>query len=142
MPKRDFVHTTDFTKEEYVEIFRRMKIFDDGVKAGRDFSYLLRGKVLASMFLKESTRSMTAFQAAIIRLGGGWTGLTGVQGTYLGSGEEDIGDIVRSIAEVSDVMALRYNDCDPQALANMIDIPLINAMCGGEEHASGSITLI
>ncbi|OGH68747.1 MAG: hypothetical protein A3J66_03440 [Candidatus Magasanikbacteria bacterium RIFCSPHIGHO2_02_FULL_47_14] len=141
MPKRDFVHTTDFSKEDYFEIFRRMKIFDDGIKAGRDFSDLLRGKVLASMFLKESTRTMTAFQSGVIRLGGGWTGLTGVQGTYLGTGEEDIGDIVRSIAEVSDVMALRYNDCDPQALAKMIHIPLINAMCGGEEHASGAISL-
>ncbi|MFC1598201.1 hypothetical protein ACFL2M_01575 [Patescibacteria group bacterium] len=141
MPKRDFVHTTDFTKEDYEEVFRRTEIFENGVKEGKDFTNLMSGKVLASLFLKESTRTMTSFQSAITRLGGGYTGLTGVAGTYLGTGEEDIGDIVASIAEVSDVMVLRYNDCDPHELAKRIEIPLINGMCGGEEHASGGFVL-
>ncbi|MEK7083692.1 MAG: hypothetical protein AAB932_00460 [Patescibacteria group bacterium] len=142
MPKRDFVHTTNFTKADYEEVLRRMKLFDDGVKAGKDFAHLMRGKVLATLFLKESTRTMTAFQSAITRLGGGWTGLTGVGGTYLATGEEDIGDIVQSIAEVADIMVLRYNDCDPFDLAKKIHIPLINGMCGGDEHASGALTMM
>ncbi len=142
MKKRDYVHTTDFTKEDYIEVFRLAGIFERGIAQGKNFTHVLPGKVLASMFLKESTRTMTSFQSAMIRLGGGWTGLTGTQGTYLASGEEDIQDIVSSIAEVSDVMALRYNDCDPKALAEKIHIPLINGMCGGEEHASGALALL
>ncbi len=142
MPKRDFVHTTDFNRDDYTEVLRRAKVFDEGVRNGKDFSHLLRGRVLGSMFFKESTRTMTSFQAAIVRLGGGWTGLTGVAGTYLGTGEEDIGDIVESVAEVCDIMVLRYNDCDPQALAKRIDIPLMNGMCGGDEHATGALALM
>jgi aspartate carbamoyltransferase catalytic subunit len=142
MPKRDFVHTTDFSKADYEEVFRRAERIEAGIRAGEDFTGMLRGKVLASLFLKESTRTMTCFQSAIIRLGGGWTGLTGTQGTYLATGEEDIGDIVASIAEVADIMVLRYNDCDPRRLAARISIPLINGMCGGDEHASGALALI
>lgn len=142
MPKRDFVHTTDFEKADYEEVLRRAKLFDEGVQQGKDFTHLLPGRVLASMFFKESTRTMTSFQAAIVRLGGGWTGLTGISGTYLGTGEEDIGDIVESVAEVSDIMVLRYNDCDPFALAKRIDIPLMNGMCGGDEHATGALAMM
>lgn len=142
MPKRDYIHTTDFSRADYDEVFRRAAIFEEGITGGGEFTHLLRGKVLASLFLKESTRTMTCFQSAIIRLGGGWTGLTGTQGTYLGTGEEDVNDIVASIAEVSDIMVLRYNDCDPVALAEKVSIPLINGMCGGEEHASGALALI
>lgn len=142
MAKRDFVHTTDFSKEDYEQVFRYAKYFQDGVEKGENFTHICPGKVLASMFLKESTRTMTSFQSAITRLGGGYTGLTGTKGTYLDSGEETIDDIVCSIAEVSDVMALRYNDCDPKKLAEKINIPLINGMCGGEEHASGSLALV
>ncbi|PIW37092.1 MAG: hypothetical protein COW24_01925 [Candidatus Kerfeldbacteria bacterium CG15_BIG_FIL_POST_REV_8_21_14_020_45_12] len=142
MPKRDFVHTTDFERADYEEVFRRAAIFEKGILAGENFTHLLPGRVLASMFLKESTRTMTTFQSAMVRLGGGWTGLTGTAGTYLATGEEDIGDIVASVAEVADIMALRYNDCDPVALAKLIDIPLINGMCGGEEHASGALALM
>ncbi len=142
MAKRDLVHTTDFSKEDYEEVFRRAKYFEEGLAAGKNFTDVLPGVVLASMFLKESTRTMTSFQSAITRLGGGYTGLTGTAGTYLDSGEEDIQDIVASIAEVSDLMVLRYNDCDPAVLAKAMDIPLINGMCGGEEHASGSMALL
>lgn len=140
--KRDFIQTTDFSADEYTEVFKRAQQLEQGLSQGKTFTHLLPGTVLASMFLKESTRTMTAFQSSIIRLGGGWTGLTGVQGTYLASGEEDISDIVQSIAEVSDIMVLRYNDCDPAVLAKEIDIPLINGMCGGEEHASGALALM
>ncbi len=140
--KRDYVHTTDFERADYEEVMRLAQVFQEGVEKGENFTHLCPGKVLASMFLKESTRTMTSFQSAIIRLGGGYTGLTGTKGTYLDSGEETIDDIVSSIAEVSDVMALRYNDCDPHELAKKIDIPLINGMCGGEEHASGALALI
>ncbi|MFH1426627.1 MAG: hypothetical protein ABIG66_04360 [Candidatus Kerfeldbacteria bacterium] len=141
MAKRDFVHTTDFSKEDYDEIFRRAKIFEEGIKAGKDFTHLMPGKVLASMFLKESTRTMTSAQSAIIRLGGAWTGLTGTAGTYLATGEEDVYDICESIAEVADLMYLRYNDVDPKELAKKINIPLINGMCGGDEHATGAMAL-
>jgi len=142
MQKRDFVHTTDFTRADYEEVLRRAKLFEEGIAQGKNFTHLLPGRVLATLFLKESTRTMTSFQAAMIRLGGGSTGLTGVSGTYLGTGEEDIGDIVESIAEVSDIMVLRYNDCDPRALANSIAIPLMNGMCGGDEHATGALAMM
>ncbi|MCX5744504.1 MAG: hypothetical protein NT062_18590 [Proteobacteria bacterium] len=139
MSKRDFVHTSDFSRQDYDETFRRVLVFDRGLATGRTFHHLLPGRVLASLFLDESTRTMTAFQAAIVRLGGGWTGMTGKQGTYLATGEEDLADLVGSIAEVSDIMVLRYKNCQPAKLAANIAIPLVNGLCGGDEHAIAGV---
>lgn len=137
---KHFTRTEDFTTREYLEIFRRTKIFEKGIKAGKDFIHLCPGRVIATYFFQESTRTSAILQAAMIRLGGGWFGIAGTAGTYLASGEEDLEDTLNAIAPLCDVMAIRHKDFDLTKLAKEgFPKPLINAMCGGEEHSIGAV---
>jgi hypothetical protein len=66
MPKRDFLATTDFTRDEIVKLFdlaRRMK-------AGQYRETPLSGKTLAMIFAKSSTRTRVSFEVGTYQLGG------------------------------------------------------------------------
>lgn len=62
-----------------------MKIFEEGFKQGDNFANLCLGKIIASMFLQESTRTSDSIKAAIVKLGGGWFGMDVIKGIYLES---------------------------------------------------------
>lgn len=137
---KHFTQTKDFSKEDYLEIFRRAQIIEDGIKQGKEFTHLCPGKVMATMFLQESTRTSASVQSAIIKLGGGWFGMSGIKGTYLESGEESVEDTLKGVAPLCDIMAVRHKDFDLSALAAKgFRVPLINAMCGREEHSIGAM---
>ncbi len=137
---KHFTRTEDLTTKEYKEVFRRASIFEKGIKAGKNFTHLCPGRVIATMFFQESTRTSTSLQAAIIRLGGGWFGIAGIKGTYLETGEEDLSDTLHGVAPLCDVMAVRHKELDLTDFAKKgFRVPLINAMCGGEEHSIGGI---
>lgn len=138
---KHFTRTEDFETKEYLELFSRMEIFEKGLKQGKDFTHLCPGKVIASMFLQESTRTSASIKAAITRLGGGWFGIDGIKGTYLESGEEDLEDTLHGLAPLCDIMAVRHKDFNLTEFAKKgFRVPLINAMCGGEEHSIGGIS--
>jgi aspartate carbamoyltransferase catalytic subunit len=134
---KHFTQTLDFTAKEYNEIFRRAKLFQD--KPTKKHAELCRGKILAVMFMQESTRTLASNQAAILRLGGGWLGMTSAKGSYVESGEESMEDTLLSIAEYADIMAVRDKKFDLSAFAAKSPIPLMNAMCGGDEHTQGGL---
>lgn len=137
---KHYTRTEDFTTEEYRQLFDRTAIFEDGIAAGKNFTYLCPGRVIATMFFQESTRTSASLQAAMIRLGGGWHGMSGIAGTYLASGEEDLDDTLFAVAPLADIMAVRHKSFDLTAFAAKgFPIPLINAMCGGEEHTIGGL---
>jgi aspartate carbamoyltransferase catalytic subunit len=133
---RHFSKTEDFNKQDYLEIFRRADFFEKGLGEGKNFAHLCPGKVIATEFFQESTRTSASFQAAMVKLGGGWFGVSGIKGTYLESGEEDIEDTLMTIAPFCDVMAVRHKNFDLSTLIKKnFPVPLINGMCGGEEHS-------
>ncbi|MDD4902069.1 MAG: hypothetical protein PHE24_02950 [Patescibacteria group bacterium] len=133
---KHFTRTEDFTKEEYLEIFRRTEIFEKGIAKGKNFTNLCPGMVMATMFFQESTRTAASLQAAMVRLGGGWFGIAGIKGTYLETGEEDLDDTLRGVAPLCDIMGIRHKSLDLTELAAKgFPVPLINAMSGSEEHS-------
>ena len=132
---KHFIKTEDFTKDDFNEVIRRTVLFRDNVEKGYG---LAKGKVLATMFFKESTRTMSSFQAAMIRLGGGSTGISSSAGTYFASGEEDLEDFLKSFACCADIMVIRGN-FDLEQFRNNINIPIINGLCAGHEHTFASI---
>lgn len=133
---RHLVRVEDFTQNEYLEMCKMAKIFMEG----GDFSYLCRGKVMASLFFQESTRTVSVFKAAMIRLGGGVIGIDGVQGTYLAKGEEDKEDTIFSYSQISDIVVIRDSDPNTLGIATRISVvPVINGGSGTEEHAAGGI---
>lgn len=89
-------------------------------------------------FLKESTRTLAAFQSAIIKLGGGWIGLTTKRGTYLETGEEDLEDTLISLSQLADLIVIRGDKIDFNKLKEKINIPIINALAE-DEHTIGGL---
>ncbi|MFA6100268.1 MAG: hypothetical protein WC750_05390 [Patescibacteria group bacterium] len=128
---RHFINSEDFNKKEYLEILRRMAIFD---KHPEKAYGLAKGKVLASMFFKESTRTSSAAQAAMVRLGGGYIGISGTSGTYLAAGDEDFEDFLFSFIQSADIMVIRHNTLDLNKYRDRYEIPVINGLCAGHEH--------
>ncbi len=143
MAIKHFTKTQDFTKEDYLEVCRRAKIFQDGIeKKGKSFAHLCPDKVLATMFFQESTRTATGLQSAMIKLGGGYVGVSGTAGTYLATGEEDLSDFLNSFVPFCDLMAVRHKTLNLDELAHNFPVPLINAMCGGDEHSISALGII
>ncbi len=136
---KHFTQTLDFTVKEYEEIFRRAKKFQD--KPKEKDTELARGKVLAVAFFQESTRTVASFQSAMLRLGGGWLGITSPAGSYVAAGEESVEDTLLSLAEYADIMAIRHKNFDLSAFAPRSPVPLMNGMCGGDEHTQAALAI-
>ncbi len=139
---KHFTKTDDFSKEDYLEVFRRAQIFQEGLEQGKNFTHVCPGKVISTMFFQESARTSSIFQMAMIRLGGGWIGISGTAGTYVASGEENMRDFLNGYAAFSDIMAVRHKDLDLSAMSVDFPIPLMNGMCGGDEHSLGGISWV
>ena len=132
---KNFSRTEDFSMDDYKEIFRRMEIFEMGLKEGKNFTHLCPGKVISTMFFQESTRTSASLQAAMTKLGGGWFGIAGIKGTYLETGEEDLEDTLHGVAPLCDIMGVRHKELNlTEFVEKGFRVPVINAMCGSEEH--------
>jgi aspartate carbamoyltransferase catalytic subunit len=130
MPKH-LVYSKDLTKADYDEILRR---FDYFVKNGISPD-LCRGKIVATLFFQPSTRTSAAFQSAMIRMGGGWLGVTDVNSISMGKGES-LEDTIREYSSFSDLVVLRHPDDDSvERAASHSFVPLLNGGSGSREHA-------
>ncbi len=136
---KHYAKVEDLNKDEYLELVKRTDYFTAGLKEGKDFTNLCPGKVIATMFFQESARTSSTLQSAMIALGGGWLGIAGTEGTYIGSGEEEMSDFLRSYASVSDIMGIRHKELDLDTIREDFPIPLINGMCGKSEHTLGAL---
>src|SRR3989338_4076063 len=132
---RHYSQVNDFTKKDFEEVLRRAKIFDVN---GKDFTNVAPGKVLGLGFFQESTRTAAGAQAAIIRLGGGWNGISSPAGSYVNIGEESMEDTLDSLSDSADILIVRHKNFDLSAYYKKAKVPLINGMCGGDEHSAGA----
>ena len=131
---KHLTHTSDFNKEDYLKVFE----IAEKLEKMKDISNLCRGKVLALAFLKESTETLASFQSAIIKLGGGWMGITTKKGTYLEAGEEEVHDTLERLSRTADVMVIRGDKIDFKKLKERIKIPIINGLAE-DEHTVGGL---
>ncbi len=139
---KHYTRVDDFSKQEYLELCERIAKIAQGLAEGKDFTHLCPGKVMATMFFQESARTASILQSSIIGLGGGWLGIAGTEGTYIGSGEEEMSDFLRSYASVSDIMAIRHKTLELDEMKADFPIPLINAMSGKSEHTLAALGLV
>jgi aspartate carbamoyltransferase catalytic subunit len=96
----------------------------------------LERKILGLLFLSESLRTSSSLKAAMIRAGGGYLGLEGTQGSYLGSKLESVIDTATYISTFSDFLAVR-GDVDPEIFRNL-PIPVLNAGLGDDHCIVGA----
>lgn len=123
---RDFLTTMDYTKEEIDFILNTATDFKDKL-AKRQPHEQLRGRTLAMLFEKPSTRTRTSFQAAIAHLGAQSFYMTPKQ-TQLSRGEP-IKDTARVIDRYCDGLVIRtFEQEKVEEYANYMESPVVNAL--------------
>lgn len=134
----NLISSQDLTKEQYGEIFGRARKFIDGGIP----THLCEGRVAATLFFQPSTRTMMAFQSAMLRAGGGWVGITGIKGTSIEK-DESLEDMIRTVGFFSDCIVLRHPDDDAAKRAGAVSgVPVVNCGSGNSEHVFGAIITI
>jgi len=99
---------------------------------------ICKGEILAEIFFEPSTRTEKSFQAAMYTLGGDVITHKNI-GSSVEKGETKA-DTVKIMEQYSDIIAVR----DPEELtvkkyADLVNIPLINAGDGSNEHPSQAL---
>ncbi len=138
MAIKHFINSQDFSKAEYDALCIRAEEFvNKGIPPK-----LLEGKIAATLFFQPSTRTMSSFQSALIRAGGGWIGVRGEKGLSMEKGE-DFDDTIRTYSDFSDVIVLRHpSETAAQDAAEVSRVPVINGGSGTREHAVWALMLL
>lgn len=128
------ITTSDFSKEEILELFEDAKIFKDLTT-----NQFLQGKLIVTLFFENSTRTRSAFEIAAKRLGAEVVSLD--VGTSSRSKGETIFDTVANInAMKPDAIIIRHSECGlPGSLVEHVDCPIINAGDGKHAHPTQAL---
>jgi aspartate carbamoyltransferase catalytic subunit len=126
---RDIISIRHFNKEELLYILDLANRMEQ-----TDYADILKGRVLASLFFEPSTRTRLSFESAMQRLGGIVIGFadSGITSTAKG---ESLSDSIKIIRGYCDIIVLRhYLEGSAQLAADIVDIPVINAGDGANQH--------
>ncbi len=126
MPVRHFITLLDLSPDELQGLIRRAIELKIKHKAGELYQPL-RGKILAMIFEKSSTRTRVSFEAGMTQLGGDALFLS-PRDTQLGRGEP-IEDTARVLSRMVDIIMIRtYEHEKLQRFAENSQVPVINAL--------------
>lgn len=115
-----------FSAEEYEYLFRRTARLKALHRSGELYQPL-RGKTLAMIFEKNSTRTRVAFEAGMCQLGGNAMFLSS-RDTQLGRGEP-IEDVSRVVTRMVDIVMIRTFEQDiVERFARHSRVPVINGL--------------
>ena len=121
--KKDFLSLRDFTRDELVSLLGHAR----RLKAGGGEGAPLRGKSLAMVFRKNSTRTRVAFEVGMVQLGGQALFLSALD-TQIGR-DEPLADTARVLGRYVDGIMIRTFDQDEvEQLARWAPIPVINGL--------------
>ncbi|MFA6582878.1 MAG: ornithine carbamoyltransferase [Elusimicrobiaceae bacterium] len=126
MKRKDFLRVTDYTKAEIEEVFAKAKELKDKFRKGEE-TLVLKGKTLAMIFQKSSTRTRVSFESGMFQLGG-YPMYLGANDLQLNRGET-ISDTARVLSRMVDGIMIRtYKHSDVEELARTSDVPVINGL--------------
>ncbi|MGA8165178.1 MAG: aspartate carbamoyltransferase [Waddliaceae bacterium] len=127
--KKHVIAISDFTKDDLLHLLDKATELKE-----RQQPHLLQGRILGSCFFEPSTRTRLSFEAAMHRLGGSVIGFSNVEDTSVKKGES-FHDTMKIVSRLADVIVLRHPlEGAPQLAADAIEIPVINAGDGANEH--------
>ena len=123
---RNFVDLADFERDELRLILDTARDLKQKQKQGEPHQ-LLKGKSLAMIFMKSSTRTRVSFEVGMTQLGGHALFLQ-PSGTQLGRGET-IGDTALVLSRYCDVIMARvFGHDEVTELAKYATVPVINGL--------------
>jgi len=121
--KRDFISITDINEAELWQILKLAKKLKSGTFKG----LTLKGKTLAMIFEKSSTRTRVSFETGMTQLGGHAIFLS-PNDTQIGRGEI-IADTARTLSRYVDLIMYRaFKNENMRELASSASVPVINAL--------------
>lgn len=130
------IKTQNFTKEFLEEIFHLSKFH----KEKKSIDPPLVGKLIASLFYEESTRTRLSFEAAAQRLGAGILSSVGARKFSSAAKGETLEDTIRVVCKCCDCIVLRYHEeGGAQRAAHVSSVPIINAGDGSGQHPTQSL---
>jgi len=122
--KKDFISIQDFTKQDIEGVFALTK---DVKAAPADFNGALKGKTLALIFQKPSSRTRVSFEVGMTQLGG--------HSIYLGPDDIKLGvrEATKDVASVlsryvDGIVARTFSHSDIVELAENSTVPVINGL--------------
>jgi len=125
---RSFTRVSDLTHGELKEL---LDLADTMRDPAMQYDDVLRGRAIACIFEKPSTRTRVSFAAAAARLGAAAISLT-PQELQLGRGET-IADTARSLSGHVDAIVIRtFAQATVEELARWASVPVVNAL--SDEH--------
>lgn len=123
---RHFLTLNDLSRDELLALLRRASELKALQRSGTAHNSL-KGKVMAMIFAKSSTRTRVSFEAGMTQLGGSAMFLSSAD-TQMGRGEP-IGDTARVISSMVDIVMIRtFAHADVEIFAEHSSVPVINAL--------------
>ncbi len=123
MKKRDLLSLNNLSSKEILELIAKARV----LKKTKSISSKLKGKTLAMLFEKSSTRTRVSFDVAMVQLGGHSLELN-FQNSQLGRGET-IADTARVLSRYVQVIMFRANhQSDIETIAKYATVPVINGL--------------
>ena len=136
---RSFLTLKDFTPEEigyFLDLAAKLKADKKKGITGNS----LKGKNIALLFEKPSTRTRLSFEAAMLELGGSVLGFSSADSSSASKGES-VADTARVIECYADIIAMRHpKEGAPYVASQYVNIPVINAGDGGHNHPTQTLT--
>lgn len=133
---RDIISIKDLNRNEIEYVMETAKLMEALVKSSSD---MLKGKILANIFLEPSTRTRMSFEAAMLKLGGNYIGISEPRASSLEKGENLV-DTIRVIENYVDLITLRHSlEGAARLAAEVASIPIINAGSGTGEHPTQAL---
>ncbi|MBR7888641.1 ornithine carbamoyltransferase [Marinomonas sp. A79] len=126
MSPRHFLTLKDLTSDEFKQLLHRASELKKIHREGTLFQPL-KGRVLAMIFEKSSTRTRVSFEAGMAQLGGQALFLSS-RDTQLGRGEP-VEDSARVISSMVDAVMIRtFDHATVETFAQYSSVPVINAL--------------
>lgn len=134
---KHLIDPIDLTVEELNDVFI---LAEEIIKNPREYSNLLQGKILATLFYEPSTRTRFSFEAAMMKLGGNILGFSEPNSSSASKGES-LSDTIKIVSTYSDIIAMRHPKEGSAKVASMFSsVPVINAGDGGHQHPTQTLT--